>query len=386
MTRVVIVQEYVPHYRAPLFNQMVESGRARGIEIVIAAGKPSGTLAARSDGVHVSGERSISQLELNLAGRRLTMRRLARVLSDADFVVLEQARRNLDAYMLLGRRRRRFPVALWGHGRDYTQDVGALSERLRLWMTSRADWFFAYTEGGKKAVVAEGYPRERVTVLENAVDTSELSEGVTGLTEDEKAEFAGQYGLTDATALYIGGLDESKRLDFLLESAVAVHAKVPEFRLLIAGSGERESDVAAFAANHSWCVYLGQVHGKRKWTALALSQALLVPGRVGLVAVDSFAAGVPIVTTDWPWHAPEFEYLIPDVNAIVTGNSIDMYADGVLRILTDHSMRERLKQDTLGYAGTYSVEKMAERYIDGIEEWIRGTGVPSGVQDGEDRE
>ncbi|WAC68503.1 glycosyltransferase family 4 protein [Microbacterium sp. SL75] len=386
MTRVVIVQEYIPHYRAPLFNQMAESGRARGIEIIIAAGKPSGTLAARSDGVDVSGQRSIPQRELNLAGRRLTVRKLARVLADADFVVLEQARRNLDAYVLLGRRRRRFPVALWGHGRDYTQDVGALSERLRSWLTSRADWFFAYTEGGKKAVIAEGYPGERVTVLENAVDTSELLEGMRNVTEDEKAEFAAQHGLTDATALYIGGLDESKRLNFLLESAAAVHAKVPEFRLLIAGSGERESDVAAFAADHSWCVYLGPVHGKKKWTALALSQAMLVPGRVGLVAVDSFAAGVPIVTTDWPWHAPEFEYLIPDVNAIVTEDSIDIYADGVLRMLTDHSMRERLKQDLLGSARTYSVEKMAERYVDGIEEWIRGTRVPSGLQDGKNRE
>ncbi|WP_295835789.1 glycosyltransferase family 4 protein [uncultured Microbacterium sp.] len=386
MTRVVIVQEYVPHYRAPLFEQMVERGRARGIEIVIAAGKPSGTLAARSDGVDLSSQRSIPQLELNLAGRRLTVRKLTRVLADADFVVLEQARRNLDAYVLLGRRRRRFPIALWGHGRDYTQDVGALSERLRSWLTSRADWFFAYTEGGKKAVTAEGYPRERVSVLNNAVDTSELLEGVRNLTEHEKAEFGAQHDLTDATALYLGGLDESKRLDFLFESAAAVHAKVPEFRLLIAGSGERESDVAAFAAHHSWCVYLGPIQGKKKWTALARSQALLIPGRVGLVAVDSFAAGVPIVTTDWPWHAPEFEYLVPGVNAIVTGDSIDMYADGVLRIFTDHPMRERLKQEALGLARTYSIEKMAERYIDGIEEWIRGTRAPSGMQDDKDRE
>ena len=386
MRRVVIVQEYIPRYRAPLFNQMVERGRARGIEIVIAAGKPSGTLAARSDDVDVPGQRSIPQRELNFAGRRLTVRRLARVLSDADFVVLEQARRNLDAYSLLGRRRRRFPVALWGHGRDYTQDVGLLSERLRSWLTSRADWFFAYTEGGKSAVIAEGYPRERVTVLNNAVDTAELFDGIRNITEDEKAEFAAQHGLTSATAIYMGGLDESKRLDFLLESAAAVHSKVPEFRLLIAGAGERESEVAAFAAGHAWCVYLGPVHGKRKWTALALSKALLIPGRVGLVAVDSFAAGVPIVTTDWPWHAPEFEYLVPDVNAIVTGDSIDLYADGVLRTLTDHPMRERLQQHALGSARTYSVEKMAERYIDGIEEWIRGTRAPSSLQDSKDRE
>src|SRR2546430_7127029 len=35
-------------------------------------------------------------------------------------------------------------------------------------------------------------------------------------------------------------------------------------------------------------------------------------GRVGLVILDAFAAGLPLVATDLTFHGPEFEYLRKD--------------------------------------------------------------------------
>lgn len=35
------------------------------------------------------------------------------------------------------------------------------------------------------------------------------------------------------------------------------------------------------------------------------------------MGVDSFAAEVPIITTDWPWHAHEFEYLKNGHNSLI---------------------------------------------------------------------
>ena len=34
-----------------------------------------------------------------------------------------------------------------------------------------------------------------------------------------------------------------------------------------------------------------------------------MPGRIGLVAVDALCLGWPVLTTEWPFHAPEIEYL-----------------------------------------------------------------------------
>jgi hypothetical protein len=41
-----------------------------------------------------------------------------------------------------------------------------------------------------------------------------------------------------------------------------------------------------------------------------VSSAIWMPGRVGLVAVDALALGLPVLTTHFPFHAPELEYLV----------------------------------------------------------------------------
>lgn len=377
MPCVVIVQEYVPHYRRPFFEQLASLGAEAGVEIVVAAGNPSGGQTGRADGVTLPGQRRLVQKEFRLGVKRVTIRKLGPAVADADFVILEQARRNFDAYYLLARTNRRFPVALWGHGRDYTQRSGAVGDALRRWLTARADWFFAYTEGGRAAVASEGYPAERVTVVNNSVDTSDLANGVRSLPAEAVSTFRRRHDLRDATALFLGGLDGSKRLNFLLDSAVIVHDKLPDFRLVIAGDGVERSRIASFAAANPWCVYLGQIHGPEKWAALASAQVLTMPGRVGLVAVDSFAAGVPIITTDWPLHAPEFEYLTPGENAVVTRDDRVAYAQGLEDVLVDVSTRQRLSAHAHASAEAYSVEKMARRYLDGIRQWISQPRIPS---------
>ena len=56
-------------------------------------------------------------------------------------------------------------------------------------------------------------------------------------------------------------------------------------------------------------VLLGQVGTVDVARAGAVSRLLLNPGRVGLVAVDALALGLPVLTTGAARHAPEIEYL-----------------------------------------------------------------------------
>ncbi|WP_206543000.1 glycosyltransferase family 4 protein [Microbacterium testaceum] len=351
---------------------MAELGSERGIQVILAAGRPNEAQAARSDHAFLAGQRFVDQREFSLIGKRLVVRKVKTVTADADFVVIEQARRNLDAYLLLARKRRSTPVALWGHGRDYTHDAGWVDDGIRKLLTKRADWFFAYTDGGCQAVTSEGFPRERVTVLNNAVDTSELRRGIERLSKIEIDQFMFEHGLHGPTALYLGGLDESKRIKFLLQSAVEIRARVPDFHLLVAGAGAEVEEVNRFVARHDWCSYLGPIRGQAKYLALAAAKVLTIPGRVGLVAVDSFAAGVPIITTSWPWHAPEFDYLKPGVNALVADNSLEGFVRTTVQALTDAVLLEGLANEASLSASVYSVENMAVRYIDGLESWIRG--------------
>src|SRR5262249_49851114 len=147
-----------------------------------------------------------------------------------------------------------------------------------------------------------------------------------------------------------------KRLGFLLEAAALVAEHVPDFQLVVAGDGpERELAVAA-ALEHRWVTYLGRVDGVEARAALLRDADLLpVPDAVGLVVVDGFAAGVPLVTTASCLHGPEFEYLEPEANGVVVDGGPEAYAAEIVSLLRDPERRARLRAGCVEASRRYTL-------------------------------
>jgi glycosyltransferase involved in cell wall biosynthesis len=99
---------------------------------------------------------------------------------------------------------------------------------------------------------------------------------------------------------------------------------------------------------------------------------LVIPGRVGLVATESIASGVPIVTTRIPLHAPEFYYLKEGVNCIISEPDVDSYSSAIVLGLSSDfqvKMRAGLNAD----AGKYTIENMVKNYVNAVEELLKGS-------------
>jgi glycosyltransferase involved in cell wall biosynthesis len=211
-------------------------------------------------------------------------------------------------------------------------------------------------------------------VVRNCVDTEALSgvrerAGTPGTEEfAEAAALRARHQLSPGhTALFVGGLDAPKRIPFLLDGARRLGAVLPGFRLLVAGDGaDRYLVEAAAAVPGSPVVALG--HRTERDAALlgAVSDVMLMPGRVGLCAVDSFVLRTPMVTTDWPWHAPEFEYLEGGRNAVVTRYDPAAYSAGVLGLLRDRSRLMSLREACRRDVSHYTIDGMAARFRDGL--------------------
>jgi glycosyltransferase involved in cell wall biosynthesis len=368
---VVILQEYIPHYRVAFFNALVQKANAKGIAISIGHGRAGGGQAARNDGADTSNSFPIRQREVRVAGRRVVVRNAGAAVWGSDLVILEQARRNIDAYRLFAPWRRGAAIALWGHGRDYTVRSSRLEKFLLRALYLRASWFFGYTKGGVEAVVSGGFPRSATTVVQNSIDTTDLKGRVRAVSDDELRSFRDRLDLSGPTAIFIGALDSSKRLDFLLEAASLIQAKHPQFRLLVSGDGPLRGLVEDAAAVASYVRYIGPLRGQEKATALAACDIIAMPGRVGLVAVDSFAAGIPIVTTSWPWHAPEFEYLTAGVNAEISEDTCAGYAATVVSLLEEPLRLLRLRQGCLDSSEIYTIDSMASNFLRGIEDALK---------------
>ncbi|MFJ8076234.1 glycosyltransferase family 4 protein [Streptomyces sp. NPDC096176] len=379
--RVVVVQPYVPGYRTSFFDHLQVRLAAEDVDLEVLHGPAPPHQAARRDAASCACATQVPTRRLPApGGRSLLWRRVQRRAASADLVVLEQALHNLEAYPLLlrqpmGRLSGGAPrVTFWGHGRTYTKPPSRLEAVAKVGLTRLGSWFFAYTEGGAAHVASRGFPRDRITVVRNSVDTRELVAARARAMRPGTAEFTEaallrkRYGLVEGrTALFLGGLDSPKRIPFLLDSANRVAAGLPGFRLLVAGDGaDRRLVEDAASRPGSPVVAVGHVGGPSAALLGAVSDVMLMPGRVGLCAVDSFALRTPVVTTDWPWHAPEFEYLSDGRNAVVTPDDPAAYATAVMTLLRDPARLRALRTACRDDASEYTTEGMAARFCKGL--------------------
>ena len=171
--------------------------------------------------------------------------------------------------------------------------------------------------------------------------------------------------------LFVGAVDPSKCIGFLLEASAAVARRVPGFTLVVAGDGAERGLVETWLSTSPWLRYVGRADTAQKARLGAVSDALLIPCSVGLVAADSFALRTPILTTESPNHGPEVDYLVDRANARFSGATLDEYAELVSRTLLDREGIARMKAACREAAADYSLEAMVARFAEGIAAALR---------------
>ncbi|RYD49490.1 MAG: glycosyltransferase [Verrucomicrobiaceae bacterium] len=208
-----------------------------------------------------------------------------------------------------------------------------------------------------------------MTTVVNSTDTRLLIERRDKITPEESSALKRGLGIdSDNIAVFTGGLHHHKRVGYLLESALTIRQSVPDFHLLIIGDGQERDLVTDAAASYPWIHHLGKMDDAAMVPYWCISKLLLMPGLVGLAVIDSFALGVPMVTTEYPFHSPEIEYLKDGVNGVIhrAPGTPQSYADEVIRLLKNPDLISRLRQGALESATHYSVENMVRNMTDGI--------------------
>lgn len=373
--KIAIVYRYVPHYRRAFYNGLRMELDSRGIDLQVLYGQPIAADASKSASVELEWGTRIRNYTLTLCGRTLCWQPVLKATSSANLVIVEQANRLIVNYALLARQRLGGPpVAFWGHGRNLQAGASILnsaSEALKRLVSKAPAWWFAYTEGSASTVAALGYPPDRITAVHNSIDLGELSipERPTPRT------VASFYGCmpSNSLCLYIGSLYEDKCLDLLMAAGERIATARPDFELGIIGDGPLRPWLEALAPSRPWLNVLGPRFGSDLAAMANPARCLLMPGAVGLVALDSFALGLPIVTIAHKRHGPEVEYLRSGVNSVVLDGEVtaDTYATCVLTLLADDSRLRRLSAGAHESARAYGVERMVTLYADGIEAALR---------------
>ena len=365
MKRVLIIQEHLPHYRIPFFECLRTQLSASGVQLdVICNAQHSSQFVG---GRMAWATRVAMPRLLGLVWHRRT---LARALA-SDLVIAPQEIKYLVPLLVLAISRvnsTRF--AFWGHGKNFqAASENSIKEQLKRFLSRRVDWWFAYNNLSARVVHETGFPTERTTSVVNSIDTTALSARRADLTADEISAARIQLGIsTDNVAIYTGGLYPLKRLPFLIQSVELIRHQIPDFEFIIIGDGPERPWLENIVLNKPWIHFLGAKSDHDKVPYWAISKVLLMPGGVGLIILDSFALGVPMMTTDTHLHGPEIEYLNSGDNGVLVecGKSPQAYANAVVRILRTPTALQHLQAGAMASANHYTIQQMAANFTSGI--------------------
>jgi glycosyltransferase involved in cell wall biosynthesis len=368
--RVTVLQHRLLHYRVGLFERLRAECDRQGIDLRLVHGQPSPRETHKKDTGTVRWADQVTNRWMSLLEHDLLWQPLPPALQDSDLFVIMQENRILSNYPLVFRRllsdRK---VAYWGHGANLQSLApSGLRERWKRLMANRVDWWFAYTQRTEEILREGGYPPERITCLNNAIDQdafkSDLANVSTSMVEALRSEIGAEERAP--VGVHCGSLYWIKRLDLLVEAADRIHAALPLFRLVIVGDGPEAAEVRQAAQTRPWLKWVGARKGIEKAAWFRVADVVLNPGAVGLHVLDSFCAGVPIVTTRDARHGPEISYLGNGSNGLVVPGTAEAYADAVISLLRDRTRLESLKRAALQEARRYTLDNMVGQFVEGI--------------------
>jgi sugar transferase (PEP-CTERM/EpsH1 system associated) len=286
---------------------------------------------------------------------------------------------SIDA--IVGARLARVPVVIHGeHGRDVTDPNGTnrRRNRTRRVLSAFVDRMVAVSDQLGRWLVDDVHIRaSKVRVLKNGVDAQRFEP-----CGDRAARRASHgYAADDIVVGTVGRLDPVKNQAALIEMLEALRATQPRLRLVIAGDGPERNTLAR------------QVDGARLGDrASLLGQRDDIPDVMRTFDIfvlpslgegmcntilEAMAAGLPVVATSVGGN-PE---LVADgvTGTLVPPRDADALASAVTRYAAD----ERLRAEH-GAAGRrrvlaeFTLERMAERYMDLYESEMKGRSVTNG--------
>lgn len=371
--------EYIPAYRAPIYEQLATLLAARNIELRICVGTPPPSRATRRDAVLPDNAVFRKSWFASVRGRELTFQQLPRAASSADLVIVQQEAGLVVNYLLVLRSFFGHPFAVWGHGEDPNSTTRSSGiESLKRMVSRRAHWAFAYTDRSRRVFESFGVSPDRITVTNNSTMIDPYYDA--GEVDPELLELLAQVKRrTDRIGWFVSSMDSGKRLPVLMGIVERVRNQIGDFEFFFVGDGDARPHVTEFCRARPWAHDLGARRGPDKAAIGEAARLMIMPGAVGLHVLDAFAFGSPLVTAMDPSNSHEVDYLDNDVNGLLLpeGATEDDFSRAVVDILRDESRLGSMCLAAESGAKEFSLEAMTGRFAAGIVQALGMEGLAS---------
>lgn len=369
MTKIIILQRVVPHYRVELFDMLYDRLKCT---VVSSRRAPPGSYLQ-------TVQKSRPWLEywdfrfLSKSNEYLCIVPTASILRaySPNLVISEFSLSMSSTYELLLRRKigHSFKLAFWSHGANVQRGGSSIADiaakRMRMAMLAMGDAALVYGEVGRSMLRSE-LPSLPVFVAKNTMVVPRCAanrEWRTSVLGEERRP----------VLLSIGRLTALKRVPLLIEAFKLLLESEPSAQLVIVGDGPERSAIESAASElcRSSIHILGAVYEPDKLAALyEIADLFVYGGSIGLAVNESLAYGVPVVIFDESAgisHFPEAEAVVPGV----TGWRVPEFtAEALYRTIADALSIVRMSSNTMKrsameyYEKELSIERMAKGFFD----------------------
>lgn len=368
---VVISQRIVPHYRLPVLRRLssrfdefsVVYGQSRGDEALDSVCEREEAWLKRSENVYYGAE------------GRVYRTRLRGLVPRGAVVFVNAEVGNLNVYRMIALRRFfDYRLVLWTFGYDPVlgfDPTERVADRIRGAMYRAADAVVFYWDRGRARVEEKIALGGKAYVAPNTLDTS-AQEALRGDFERKTREtLIGEAGLEEGLHFcFVGRLIPDKEVDLLLRCWKGVEEQVGNARLLVVGDGPERPRLEEIARSEGLqrVRFMGEISDPQEvGRLLYLSEAMLMPGRLGLSVVHAFCFGTPVLSQDKGelFHGEGIGYMEPGRNGILARDGDrDEITQSIVTLARDPSLRAALSEGALR---TLRERASIERMVDGLE-------------------
>jgi len=179
----------------------------------------------------------------------------------------------------------------------------------------------------------------------------------------------------EPTVLWLGRIKKYKNLDHLVRAFGMIEAKVPDARLMIAGSGDYEPYAIGLAKSLGLrnVSFLGRVSPQEKLELLKRSWAIAYTSVMegwGLGILEAAACGTPALGYDS--GATKEAIIDNETGLLTTYGDIEGLANIMYRMLTESQLRERLTRGALSFASQFDWDRAASQTLSILEDSCKG--------------
>lgn len=206
-------------------------------------------------------------------------------------------------------------IYLWTHG-WYGRENGG-KKFLKKTYFKLAHKLFLYGNYSRELLINEGFDPDNLIVIYNSLDYERQIEIRSSLYKSNL--YSSYFKNENPILFYIGRIQESKKLDLVLQAIQLLNSKGVYMNLAIIGNEDLGYNFKRMISELNLEKQVWLVGGKYDELEIAHyiynADLCVSPGNIGLTALHSLVYGTPIITHDNPCNQmPEFESLVSGVN------------------------------------------------------------------------